>query len=182
MTTKEEISALNQEIDNILTDCQPDKLKAISSQLEFASENAKTKLSEINTNLLTTPIESNSALIKSASETFTDLHDLVKMTKTIANHLYDQLVTMDVTDPNLVEATAEFIRSTRESIADFIQIYRDEQAFLHKIQLSMLQFSQKKDLLKYKAELTANKDPKPVNAEVIAYSQEQAMDLLNNKQ
>lgn len=180
MSTKEEIEKLTLELDDVLNECNPEDLLLISSQLKSATTNTKVELNNINKSLQTASIVGHDAVLKTAETTLTDLHELIKMTKTISSHLYGQLVSLDITDPNLVTAAAEFIRSTRESINDFIQLYRDEQEFLHKIQLSMLQFAQKKELLKYKAELDVKKNEIPLTPDSVNYSQEAVINFLND--
>lgn len=181
MSIRDELAQLSLDLTSVLDDCKPDDMVKLSNQLKSAANTTKTDLATLNATLQTSPIENHADVIKVAEHALGDLRELISMTKGIASHLYGQLVTIDLNDPELISAAAEFIRSTRESIADFIQLYRDEQNFLYKTQLSMLQFAQKKELLKYKAELEANKNT--INADVVEtvqYSQEEVMDILNS--
>lgn len=179
MSVKDEIQKLSFDLDAVLNECSPSDMIALSEQLKSASDSTKADLTMLNATLKSSPIENHAAVLKTAETTLNDLRDLISMTKGISNHLYAQLVTIDLNDPELISAAAEFIKSTRESIADFVQLYRDEQQFLYKTQLSMLQFAQRKELLKYKAELDANRKTIDVTPESVAYSQEDVMDILN---
>lgn len=180
MSTKDEIAKLNIELDAVLDECKPADILALSDKLKLATTNTKANLTQINSALKSPQIEGHAEIIKTAENTLGDLRELIHMTKTIANRLYGQLVTIDISDPNLIMAAAEFVRSTRESIADFIQLYRDEQSFLYKTQLSMLEFAQKKELIKYKAELDANKNALDADVESVSYTQEDIINILNN--
>lgn len=179
MSVKDEIAKLNFDLDSVLSECKPADMIALADQLKLSCEATKSDLATINTTFKLSPIENHAGVLKVAEGTLNDLRDLISMTKGIATHLYGQLTTIDLNDPDLVSAAAEFIRSTRESISDFVQLYRDEQQFMYKTQLSMMQFAQKKELLKFKAELDANKRTIDVDAESVTYSQEDVMDILN---
>lgn len=117
------------------------------------------------------------AYINSITPALNDLVGLIKISKKISETLFVQLSSFDVQDPKLIEAAAEFIRSTRETISEVMAVYREEQAFIHKVKLSILNFAQRKELIKYKHELDMSKQGDPDASDLdgeglVHYSQE----------
>lgn len=173
---KSDLENLNKEIESVFKECDPNSLVELSSDLKEITKNVKTEITINNTLDNNTNYE---VVLSTAENTLSDLKDLIILTKGITNHLYGQLISTDVTDPNLVAATAEFIKSTRESIADFIDIYRDERKFIHRAQLALIQFNHRRELLKYKHEL--DNDKNTINGDgLVTYNQEEIMNALDN--
>ena len=181
---KNDIEHLNNELEIAFEECNPDEMLDLADELKEITRNAKTDLAKQKTNELNQNdnlSEDNSLQIfKTAENSLNDLKDLILLTKGISNHLYGQLISVDVADPNLIAATAEFIKSTRESISDFIQIYRDEREFFHKAQLAMIQFNNRKELIRYKHELDNIKGTIDIEEGSVEYNQEKVMDALNS--
>lgn len=181
MSIKDELSKLTEDLDFVLNECSPADMKALSNQLKSTTDMVKVDLAAKSKELRLSPITNSSDVIKASEAAIGDLRELINMTKGIAGHLYGQLMSIEIADPMLITAAAELIRATRDSITDFVQIYRDEQQFLHRTQLSLLQFSQRKELLRYKYELDASKGMKTVDDDSMYYTQEDVINALDTK-
>lgn len=175
---KDELAQLSADIDNALNEYTPEDMLSLSDQLKTLVSTTKTELATVNDTLRAADVQDHSAVLQSAQSSFNDLRDLITITKGITGQIYAQLTSLDLPDPDLVDAAASFMKATRESIADFIQLYRDEQAFLYRVQMAMLNFTHRKELLRYKAELDANKDVIDMPEDSVKYKQEDIVDLL----
>lgn len=187
MTTKEKLdSALGisdgSSFDELLDTLTVD---TATTAMEKVADNVKETVKDLDKNISNCLSGNYSITSLNDIGTYLDgINELINIAKTILTHLYKNIITTDVTlvDPELINATSTFITSCRDSIKEWIDLYRDRAKFLDKIQLQLLEHQHKKDLLKYKFELEAefnNSQTKtPENMKI--YRQEDLVKLIDS--
>lgn len=179
---KSQIEFLNSEVNSILNDndsLNPDALFDVANTVKDIVEVPANELAVVNEKLTTTSIESNQDVIREAIGSVGDLKELLRNCHGILNQVYTQIASLDMTDPRMIEATAAFITAMKDTIQSFVDLYRDEQSFLHSVMLKKVDFEHKKQLIKYKHDLDNTKSIPDISATTIPYSQEELMKLIN---
>lgn len=179
---KSQIELLNSEVNSILTDNEslnPDILLDVANTVKDIIEVPATELAVVNNKLAVTPIENNQDVIREAIGSVGDLKELLRNCHGILNQVYTQIASLDISEPRMIEAAASFITAMKETIQSFIDLYRDEQNFLHNIIMKKVDFEHKKQLIKYKHDLEATKNAMDVSATTIPWSQEEMTKIIN---
>lgn len=182
ISIKEQIENLNSEVNNILSDnssLNPESLMTIADTVKETIDVPSNELDILNEKILVAPIESNNDVLRAAIGSVADLKELLRSCHGILNQVYTQIASLDISDPRMIEAAAAFISSMKDTIQSFIDLYRDEQNFLHSIILKKIDIQGKKDLLKYKHELELKKNSTDISSTEVSYSQEEIMKMLN---
>lgn len=91
------------------------------------------------------------------------------------------MTSLDISEPRMIEAAASFIASMQSSIQSFVDIYRDEQHFLHTVTLKQIDFENKKKLIKYKYDLDNDAIDTDATVNKTSYSQEDLIRFLDEK-
>lgn len=179
---KSQIDLLNSEVNSILSEndsLNPETLLDVASTVKDLVEVPASEIALVNDKIATTSIESNQDVIREAIGSVADLKELLKNCHGILNQVYTQIASLDMTDPRMIEAAAAFISSMKDTIQSFIDLYRDEQNFLHNIIMKKVDFEHKKQLIKYKHDLDNTKNVIDISASTIPYSQEELIKIIN---
>jgi hypothetical protein len=64
-----------------------------------------------------------------------EIEDLIGMSKRMFKHIYENIVSSDLLDSELISAAAKMLESVHINIGEFLQMYRDRQRFIEKIKL-----------------------------------------------
>ena len=78
---------------------------------------------------------------------FSNIQDLISVSKNMIQHVYDNIVSTDLIDAKLVTAAAQFIKECRASVESYLTLYQDRLKFFDKVRLMQLEQEQKKELL-----------------------------------
>lgn len=78
---------------------------------------------------------------------FSNIQDLIGVSKDMIRHVYENIVSTDLIDARLVTAAAQFIKECRASVESYLTLYQDRLKFFDKIRLMQLEQEQKKELL-----------------------------------
>lgn len=179
---KAQIELLNSEVNSILNDndsLNPDALLDVASTVKDLVEVPANEIALVNDKITAAPIESNQDVIREAVGSVADLKELLRNCHGILNQVYTQIASLDISEPRMIEAAAAFITAMKDTIQSFVDLYRDEQNFLHNVMLKKVDFEHKKQLIKYKYDLDNMKNITDVSATTITYSQEELMKFIN---
>ena len=179
---KSQIELLNSEVNSILNDNEslnPDALLDVANTVKDIVEVPATELAVVNEKLTTTSIETNQDVIREAVGSVADLKELLRNCHGILNQVYTQIASLDISEPRMIEAAAAFITAMKDTIQSFIDLYRDEQNFLHGIIMKKVDFEHKKQLIKYKYDLDNTRTVTDISATTIPYSQEELIKIIN---
>lgn len=179
---KAQIELLNSEVNSILNDndsLNPDALLDVASTVKDLVEVPANEIALVNDKITAAPIESNQDIIREAIGSVADLKELLRNCHGILNQVYTQIASLDISEPRMIEAAAAFITAMKDTIQSFVDLYRDEQNFLHNVMLKKVDFEHKKQLIKYKYDLDNMKNITDVSATTITYSQEELMKFIN---
>ena len=72
-------------------------------------------------------------------------------------HLYTNIISTDLIDPEIVQAAASFIETTRANISEYLEIYKERQKFFEKIQFEAIKHQHNLEILERKYELEAKR-------------------------
>lgn len=64
-----------------------------------------------------------------------EIEDLIGMSKRMFRHVYENIVSSDLLDSELISSAAKMLESVHINIAEFLQMYRDRQRFIEKLKL-----------------------------------------------
>lgn len=193
-TSKQKIDQLlgikdDQSIDSFLDDLsfETDEIQNTFSDID---DKVKENLQNIDNNI--NDIQSGKTdsilALKNMDLSMKEIEDLIGMSKRMFKHIYENIVSSDLLDSELISAAAKMLESVHINIGEFLQMYRDRQRFIEKIKLMVFQQEQRKELmaLKHKYDLekaAAKNEPATVEAEnVMAYSIEEITRLMHNKE
>lgn len=85
------------------------------------------------------------------------IDELISISTNLIKHLYTNIISTDLIDPELVEAAANLIKATHDNITEYIGLYKDREKFYERIQLEMLKHKNNLELLNRKYELESRK-------------------------
>lgn len=173
------------EIDAILNDSKIE-IQKIDNQIKNKSELINQSLDNKHSENLT--IQENNNLINSPiytmGESLKEISYLITKSKDIITNLYSYITKTDFIDPDTISATAKMIEASRIVISDYIELYKEKARMIHEFNLENLKHKNKleleehKALLKHKYSLKDDNEQKTVD--MIAYSQEQTLNLIND--
>lgn len=93
------------------------------------------------------------------------IDELISISTNLIKHLYTNIISTDLIDPELVEAAANLIKATHDNITEYIGLYKDREKFYERIQLEMLKHRNNLELLNKKYELESRKMSDPLSAD-----------------
>lgn len=133
---------------------QNDVLSAIN-ELSVVDQTLKDKIAQVQSDpLLNQACQYGlSSQIASIDHSLAELEDIVNLSKDIIRHVHASILATPLIDSEAVQAYSKLVESIHINISEFISIYRDKQSFANKIRYAMFDQQQKKDLLRYKADL-----------------------------
>lgn len=150
MTSKEKIDKLlgienNQSIDDFLDDISldVDKLSAsfdnIQEDVQQNIKNVDSKIKEIN---------SGSILeINDLTMSMKEIEDMIVLSKKMFKHIYENIISSDLLDSELIGAASKLLESIHINIAEFISFYKDKQRYIDRVKIMIFQQEQKKELM-----------------------------------
>lgn len=86
-----------------------------------------------------------------------EVEEMIDLSKQLFKHIYENIVSSDLLDSELIEAAAKMLESVHVNIGEFLQLYRDKQRFAEKIRVMVFQQEQKKELMLLKHKLDMEK-------------------------
>ena len=125
----------------------------------LSTEDAMDKFKKVDTAVKSTVGKLDGELMKMSSDTslpakfehveglFSNIQDLIGVSKDMIRHVYDNIISTDLIDAKLVTAAATFIKECRASVESYLTLYQDRLKFFDKIRLLQLEQEQKKELL-----------------------------------
>ena len=84
------------------------------------------------------------------SDSLAEVEQLVDISKKMLIHIYNNVVSSDLIDSELIAACAHLMETARANVNDFISIFKAKQKFVEKIKLMVLSQEQKKEILEIK--------------------------------
>lgn len=150
MMSKEKIDKLlgienNQSIDDFLDDISldVDKLSAsfdnIQEDVQQNIKNVDNKIKEIN---------SGSILeISDLTMSMKEIEDMIVLSKKMFKHIYENIISSDLLDSELISAASKLLESIHINIAEFISFYKDKQRYIDRVKIMIFQQEQKKELM-----------------------------------
>ena len=188
-TAQEKLDAVfgitnGQDIDTFLdglslNDAESTKDAALSSidQLSAIERQMQEKMSEIQgmPTSMALPMSDLSIQMMSMDHSLKELEEMVDLSKDVIKHVHSSILATPLIDSEAVQAYSKLVESIHISISEFIGVYRDKQNFINKVKFAIFDKEQKKELLRYKADLQkelilAKEGPKHVDADVVETS------------
>ena len=115
------------------------------------------------------------------------IKELVDVSKDTIRYIYNQLIDSELIDSELVGSFSKLLEAVHLQISEYIQLYKDRQNFLYKIQLEAVKQKNKLEQIRLKHELDMQKEElKNKNNAVtvdnmkVAYSQEDLIQQLDD--
>lgn len=166
LTQQEKLDALfgitqGQDIDTFLSGLsldnaqqQNDVMSALT-ELSAVEQTMKDKIAQVQADPILNQVGycDLSSQIVSIDHSMAELEDIVNLSKDIIRHVHASILATPLIDSEAVQAYSKLVESIHINIAEFISIYRDKQNFANKIRYALFDQQQKKDLLRYKADL-----------------------------
>ena len=66
-----------------------------------------------------------------------EIEDLIVMSKAIFKHIYENIVSSELIDSELIGSTSKMLESIHINIAEFIGLYRDKMKFVEKVKMML---------------------------------------------
>lgn len=192
-TTKEKIDRAlgltsGQSIDDFLDNMALDASKA-SQAMDSISEEVHDSLAAVDDQLQDFQKNPSSSLtIADLDASMKEIEDLIVMSKAIFKHIYENIVSSELIDSELIGSTSKMLESIHINIAEFIGLYRDKMKFVEKVKMMLFQQNLKKELMdkkhqqdleKMKLKAESNVVDATVNPSSLSMSQEDAVKMLS---
>ena len=192
-STKEKIDralgiADGQSIDDFLDGVSSDFEKttsafdALSREVDSSLAQVDQQIGEIQSNPCT------SLTISDLDASMREVEDLIKMSKQMFKHIYENIVSSELVDSELVGSVSKLLESIHINIAEFISLYRDKMKYVEKMKMMLFQQNLKKELMDKKHQQDLEKMKMKAEQTVIdttgnssggSMSQEEAIKLLS---
>ena len=181
---KTQIAQLNSEVNEILAEdsnLSPEALMDMANKVKGLTNVTSDEMTQINGQIVKSDETDRAEVIQAACDSVRDLKSLLATCSGIMNQIYNELTSLDISEPRMIEAAASFVASMQSSIQSFVDIYRDEQHFLHTVTLKQIDFENKKKLIKYKHDLDNDAIDTDATVNKTTYSQEDLIRFLDEK-
>lgn len=117
-----------------------------------------------------------------------EIRSLIETSKDTIRHIHEQLVDSELIDSELVSALSKLLEATHLTISEYINLFKDRQAFYDKVRLEMMKHQNKKELMERKHQMDLEKlsmtkkdESNTVEAKnMVAYSQEDITKMINS--
>lgn len=187
MSTQKLNEALGIEsIDSFLSSLDVDKEKI--DQLNNLDDQVKEDIQKIDTQI--DNYKENGIVhvnIDDIQYSLSHIKELVDVSKDTIRYIYNQLIDSELIDSELVGSFSKLLEAVHIQISEYIQLYKDRQNFLYKIQLEAVKQKNKLEQIRLKHELDMQKEElKNKNSAVtvdnmkVAYSQEDLIQQLDD--
>lgn len=180
---KTQIAQLNSEVNEILAEdsnLSPEALMDMANKVKGLTNVTSDEMAQINGQIVKSDETDRAEVIQAACDSVRDLKSLLATCSGIMNQIYNELTSLDISEPRMIEAAASFVASMQSSIQSFVDIYRDEQHFLHTLTLKQVDFENKKKLIKYKHDLDNDAIDTDATVNKTTYSQEDLIRFLDD--
>lgn len=169
LTTKQKIDSVlgippGESIDNFLDNLNLDT-KQIKESFDNVDSLVISKLDELDDkikNIQDDPSQVTMLQMNDLTMSLKEIEDLVKISTNMFKHIYDNIISSDLIDSELVSSIAKLLESIHVNIAEFISIYKSKHKFIEKIKLMVFAQEQKKEMMaikhKYDMELLEAKN------------------------
>ena len=144
-STKQKIDKLlgiqdDSSIDDFLNDLTEDNQTVSASMSEITSE-IKEDLQKVDEQLgLVSDNGSNSILVLSDIEkSMKEVEELISLSKLMFKHIYENIVSSELCDSELIGSTAKMLEAIHINISEFINLYKDKERFIEKIKIMAYQ-------------------------------------------
>ena len=144
-STKQKIDKLlgiqdDSSIDDFLNDLTKDNQTVSASMSEITSE-IKEDLQKVYEQLgLVSDNGSNSILVLSDIEkSMKEVEELISLSKLMFKHIYENIVSSELCDSELIGSTAKMLEAIHINISEFINLYKDKERFIEKIKIMAYQ-------------------------------------------
>jgi hypothetical protein len=64
-----------------------------------------------------------------------EIEDMIVLSKKMFKHIYENIITSDLIDSELIGAASKLLESIHINVAEFISFYKDKQRYMDKIRL-----------------------------------------------
>lgn len=190
ISTKQKIDQVlginpNENIDDFLDSLSFDS--TLSTNISDIQENVKEKMSEIDNqlNIIEKTGSANILQIQNMNSTMKEVEDLIFTSKKMFKHIYENIITSDLIDAEVVSAVAKLMEGIHINISEFISMYKDRQKYVDKIKLMVFQQEQRKEIeeLKHKLalermKLKVDQNSVDVNSSLKSFNQEMIIKTL----
>ena len=144
-STKQKIDKLlgiqdDSSIDDFLNDLTKDNQTVSASMSEITTE-IKEDLQKVDEQLgLVSDNGSNSILVLSDIEkSMKEVEELISLSKLMFKHIYENIVSSELCDSELIGSTAKMLEAIHINISEFINLYKDKERFVEKIKIMAYQ-------------------------------------------
>ena len=144
-STKQKIDKLlgiqdDSSIDDFLNDLTKDNQTVSASMSEITTE-IKEDLQKVDEQLgLVSDNGSNSILVLSDIEkSMKEVEELISLSKLMFKHIYENIVSSELCDSELIGSTAKMLEAIHINISEFINLYKDKERFIEKIKIMAYQ-------------------------------------------
>ena len=196
-TSKEKMDAVlgitgGQSVDDFLDDLKLDTdkientMSGIDEAVKSSIESIDQSMQQIKQNGTSSP--STLLQLSDMELSLKEVEELISLSKQMFKHIANNILSSDLIDSELVHAASVLMESIHVNIAEFIQLYKNKQAFVDKVRFAVLQQNQKKELLELKhkhdmEKIKASKtdDDNTIDgSSLVTYSQDEIVKLLDN--
>ena len=196
-TSKEKMDAVlgitgGQSVDDFLDDLKLDTdkientMSGIDEAVKSSIESIDQSMQQIKQNGTSSP--STLLQLSDMELSLKEVEELISLSKQMFKHIANNILSSDLIDSELVRAASVLMESIHVNIAEFIQLYKNKQAFVDKVRFAVLQQNQKKELLELKhkhdmEKIKASKtdDDNTIDGSgLVTYSQDEIVKLLDN--
>lgn len=178
-----------QTIDDLLGDMTSDLQKAedtfntMSTEMQSCLDDVDEQLGIVQSG------NSSPLVLQNLDSSMKEVEELIQMSKAMFKHVYENVVSSELCDSELIGSVSKLLESIHINIAEFISMYRDKERFIEKVKFSLIQQNLKKELMDKKQQqaielLKMKAEDKVVdvdaNANGGAMSQEEMIKILQN--
>lgn len=125
----------------------------IENKVQESIKNIDTSIAELND----PNVIEKSGITESIQKSLNDINDLVALSKQIIQHLYNDIVSSELVDSELIASTANFIQATHDNIKEYVELYRDRLKFFDTVKLEMIRHENRKNEIELKHKLDMEK-------------------------
>lgn len=119
---------------------------AVDTQISGQMDVLDKKLTDITTN----GNEFSSLELRDIQASLKEIEELIGVSKKMFIHIYENIVSSDLIDSELVQSCSQMLECIHLNLAEFISVFKSKMKFIEKIKLMMLQQEQKKELMELK--------------------------------
>ena len=115
-----------------------------------------------------------------------EIRELIESSKDVIKYTHEQICNSELLDPEVIQAFSKVLESAHLTISEYVGLYKDRMAFYDKVRLKMMDFEQKKELLRMKHDLDmqkaeAKKSKDVPDSNTFTFSQEDIIKTLDRE-